>query len=127
MVHKYDIISMTETDEGFVLCLPDGSSIEVTQVTIRRSAVLQEAIHASREDTNMFITLPRGILQDWLQSLDALKAAATSPGRGTDIAHNPRLVQFLKVKYYFLHGREWFLVWDRKCGCQHSLLVLLQR
>ena len=42
--------------------------------------------------------LPRGILQDWLQSFDALKAAAATAGHGADIAHHPRLLQFLTVR-----------------------------
>ena len=37
MKRKYDYITVTQRDEGVVFCLPDGSSIEVAQDTIRRA------------------------------------------------------------------------------------------
>ena len=97
MVYEYDNITVTESGDGAVLWLPDGSSVEVPQDTIHRSAVLQEAVNTSDVATNETITLPQGILQDWLQSIDALKAAAASTA-GTDIVHHPRLIHFLKVR-----------------------------
>ena len=108
MTRDVDTITLAESDEGVVLGLPDGSSIDldVPQTTIRRSAVLQEAIFASGMATNTFITLPQGVLQDWLQSFDALKGATTSPWKGTDISRDPRLLRFLNVRCFsvFLWG-----------------------
>ena len=43
---------------------------------------------------------PQGALQDWLQSVDALKAAATSTGHGTDIALHPRLLHFVRSRFF---------------------------
>ena len=97
MKRKFDNITVTERDEGTVLRLPDGSSVEVPQATIRRSAVLQEGINTCDMDTNVSVTLPQGVLQDWLQSVDALNAAAISSEPSTDIANDPRLLRFLKV------------------------------
>ena len=71
MKRKYDRITVTEGGEVVTLCLPDGSSAEVPQATIRRSTTLQEAIQSSDAASKVSITLPRGVLQDWLQSVDA--------------------------------------------------------
>ena len=98
MMQEYDNINVTRRDESVVLSFPDGSSTEVPQDTIRRSAMLQEAIHAEDKGAEVSINVPRGFLRDWLQSVDALKATATSTQRGTDIAPNPRLLQFLRVR-----------------------------
>ena len=97
MMDDYDIISVTEKDEGVVLWLPDGSSVDVPAATIRRSSVLQEAIHTSDETEDMRISLPRGVLQDWLQSVDALKSETGDPNC-PDIAQNPRILRFLTVR-----------------------------
>lgn len=126
MVHEYDIISVTERDDVVVCCLPDGSSMEVAQVTIHRSATLQEAIHTSECGANVRITLPRGVLQDWLQSVEALKAAATSTGDSAGIAHNPHLLKFLRVCFFCFCSCERFLACHYNCGWQYSLLVLVQ-
>ena len=79
------------------MCLPDGSSVQVPQATVRRSATLQEAIRTSDTDSNVSISLPRGVLQDWLQSVDALEAAANATGQGCcllsvfcDLEHLPQ-------------------------------------
>ena len=96
---EYDTFSATQVDDGVVLRLPDGSFVQVPQHTIRRSVMLQEAIHTCDTAENASISLPQGVLQDWLQSVDALKAA-TSPGRGTDVARNPHLLRFLKVQCF---------------------------
>ena len=48
-----------------------GAVAEVPQATIRRSTTLQEAIQSSDAASKVSITLPRGVLQDWLQSVDA--------------------------------------------------------
>ena len=101
MVHEYGTFTLTESDEGVVLRLPDGSSVAVLQATVRRSAVLQDALHSSDTAVILSISLPRGVLQDWLQSVDALTAAASPAGHGTDIAHHPRLLQFLRVRCFF--------------------------
>ena len=110
MVHEYDTFSVAESNVGVVFRLLDGSSVEVPQATVRRSAVLQEAIQTSHTAANMSITLPRGALQDWLQSADALKAAATSTtwttGHGTDIAHILRLLQLLRVRCFIFCGKR---------------------
>ena len=92
-----DNFSVSDRDEVVVLSLPDGSSVRVPKDTVRRSALLQEAIQAETNASSVSISLPRGVLQDWLQSVDALKAAPTSTGQGADIAGNPRLLQLLKV------------------------------
>ena len=98
MVHEYGTFTLTESDEGVVLRLPDGSSVAVLQATVRRSAVLQEAIQASDTSDRVSITLPRGVLHDWLQCVDALKAAAATPGGGANLSRNPRLLHFLRVR-----------------------------
>ena len=99
MAHQCEDFILTERDEVVVLGLPDGSSIELPQATIRRSAVLREAMNAGDTATNVSIALPQGVLQDWLQSVNALNAAATtSTGHATDIARNPRILRFLKVR-----------------------------
>lgn len=100
MKASFDCIIVNYSDEGLVLSLPDGSSIEVPQLTIRRSALLQEAIQTLDAASKVSIQLPRGVLQDWLQCIDALKAAATSTEHGMDIASNPRLLQFIKVRQF---------------------------
>ena len=97
MKRKYDSITITEREDGVILLLPDGSSVEVPQDTIRRSATLQEAIHTEEMGNFVSISLPPGVLQDWLQSVDALKAATATTGHGTGLSHNPRLLKFLKV------------------------------
>ena len=97
-MQAYDSITLAESDAGVVLWLPDGSSTEVPQYTIRRSAVLQEAIQASDTSDRVSITLPRGVLHDWLQCVDALKAAAATPGGGANLSRNPRLLHFLRVR-----------------------------
>ena len=112
MMHEYDNITLIERGEDMVFRLPDGLSVEVPQATIRRSAVLQEAIHTS-DASGVPIYLPRGVLQDWLQSVEALKAAATSTGHGTDIASNPRLLQLLRVRCIWL-----FAVRDSSFVCR---------
>ena len=117
---------MTDGNDGVVLWLPDGSSIEVPQDTIRRSAMLQEAIKTNDTASNVSITLPLPVLQDWLQSAEALKAAATATGHGVDIANHPRLLYFVRVRRFNPVGLEWFLVPARSCDWQHSLRALLQ-
>ena len=88
-----------------VFGMPDGSSVEVLHGTIRRSTVLQEALTMAMDTaTGGSIKLPRGVLQDWLQSVDALKSEANSSGHGISIAHNPRLMQFLMVCCFALCG-----------------------
>ena len=109
MRRKFDNITVVERDEGIVFCLPDGSSVEVPQATIRRSAVLQEATNNCDTDTNVSVTLPRGVLQDWLQSVDALNAAAISSEPSTEIANDPRLLQFLKVSVRVSVSLVWCL------------------
>ena len=94
MSHEYGTITVTEGSEGVTLKLPDGSFVEVSHTTIRRSATLHEAIHTIDSAQKASITMPRGTLQDWLQSVEALTAAATA----TDLAHHPRLLQLLKVR-----------------------------
>ena len=128
MMHEFDNITLIERDEGVVLCLPDGLSVEVPQDTLRRSAVLQEAIQTSETGTNVSTPLPRGYMQDWLQSVDALMAAATSTGHGTDIASNPRLLQFIRLRCSIVYGLGLFPVslQNRSYRRQRSLLVLLQ-
>ena len=97
MAAVFDILSVTARVDGVVLG-PDGSSVEVSHGTIRRSTTLQDALNAALNSAaGVYIYLPRGVLQDWLQSVDALKSDATSAEHSTDIAHNPRLMQFLKV------------------------------
>lgn len=93
MEFAYDEFTVTESDDGVALWLPDGSSVGVPQApaTIGRSAVLQEALHASNTASDVSIRLPQGVLQDWLHSVHALKAAATPTEHGTDISHHPRL------------------------------------
>lgn len=98
MAAEFDILSVTERDEGVVFGLPDGSSVEVLHGTMRRSTVLQVALNAAMNmDSGVSITLPRGVLQDWLQGIAALKSDASLAGHGTDIAYNARLMKFLKV------------------------------
>ena len=92
MHREYDQIYVTEMDDGVLFRLPDGLSVEVPQATIRRSVTLQEAIHTCDMAENASISLPQGVLQDCMQSIDALKAAAS--GHGMDIAHHSRLVRF---------------------------------
>ena len=124
MAHQYDTFTVTKKDDGVVLRLPDGSCVEVPQATIRRSAVLQEAIHASDTDADMPFSLPRGVLKDWL---DALKAAGrTSPGHGTDIAQYRRLLQLSTVRCPNSCQCKWYFVSEHRCGWQHCLLVALQ-
>ena len=106
MKRKYDCITVTERDEGVVLLLPDGSSLAVPNDTVRRSAMLQEAIHTGESATYMAITLPQGVVTDWLQSVDALNAAVTSTGHGIDVARHPRLLKFLRVRCCSVCGRE---------------------
>lgn len=88
--------------------------------------MLQEAIHTSDTTTNVLNTLPRSVLQDWLQGVDALKAAAASTGHARDIANNPRLLRFLGVRCYELYCRLCFLVCSKNSGKRHPLLVSLQ-
>ena len=125
MVLEYDRIAVAERDglDGIVLRLPDGSSVDVPQATIRRSAVLQEALQTCGTMTNESITLPRGVLQDWLQGVDALKDAADSELKSADIANNPRLLPFLRVRNFSLCARESFLLGDQHCLWQCSVLV----
>ena len=60
MVIEYDRFTLTERDEGVVLWLPDGSSVEVPdgssaavpQAAICRSAVLQNALQATDTSTD---------------------------------------------------------------------------
>lgn len=106
MSHEYDTITVTEGGEGVTLKLPDGSFVEVSHTTIRRSATLQEAIHTIDSAQEVSITMPRGTLQDRLQSVEALTAAATATGRCTDLAHHPRLLQLLKVRSLSLRRQE---------------------
>ena len=120
MQHEYDQFSVTEMDEGVLLRLPDGSSVEVPQDTIRRSIMLQEAIHACDTAADASISLPQGVLQDWLQSVYALEAAATSQGHGTDIARNTHLLRFVRVRFFSLHGLKQFFVRGNSCGWQYS-------
>ena len=87
MKRTYDEISVTERSDDVVLWLPDGSSVAAPQATIRRTAVLQEAIKVSDTASSTTITLPRGILQDWLQSIDALRAAEASTGHALSLIH----------------------------------------
>ena len=110
-----------------MFCLPDGSSVQVPHDIIRRSAMLQEAMHASDTAANVSITLPKGVLQDWLQSVDALKALTSSPAHHTDIANDPRLLRYLTVRCFAcLCVRERRSVLAMNRGWQSSLLVLLQ-
>ena len=95
-----DNFSVSDRDEVVVLSLPDGSSVRVPKDTVRRSALLQEAIQAETNASSVSISLPRGVLQDWLQSVDALKAASSSVQHGMEIAHHPRLLQLLKVRCF---------------------------
>ena len=88
--------------------------------------MLQEATNNCDTDTNVSVTLPRGVLQDWLQSVDALKAAADATGRDTDIANHPRLLKYLQVRCFSSCVRQWLFARVQNCGWQHSLLVLLQ-
>ena len=96
--------------------LRHGSSLEVPKDTIRRSALLEEAIHTSDTAEDVSVTLPRGVLQDWLQGIDALTTASTSTEHGTDIAHHPRLLQFLKVRYFIFPGPEHVVVREKIRG-----------
>ena len=75
-------------------------------LAIRRSTTLQEAIHTIDSAQEVSITMPRGTLQDRLQSVEALTAAATATGRCTDLAHHPRLLQLLKVRSLSLRRQE---------------------
>ena len=50
--------------------------------------------------------MPRGALQDWLQSVEALTAAAASPGHGMDLALHPRLLKLLTVRCFSLCARD---------------------
>ena len=96
MLNEYETLMLTDNDEGVVFRLPDGSSVEVPQATVRRSSMLQEALQSSDNATCVPITCPRGVLRDCLQSIDALKAAGTSTGGlGTDMARNPRILNLL--------------------------------
>ena len=106
MFHEYDTITVTEGGEGVTLKLPDGSFVEVSHTTIHRSATLQEAIHTVDSAQDVSITMPRGTVQDWLQSVHELTAAATATGRCTDLAHHPRLLQLLKVRSLSLRRQE---------------------
>ena len=126
MSHEYDNIPVTEREEDVVLCLPDGSSVQVPQATVRRSATLQEAIRTSDTDSNVSISLPRGVLQDWLQSVDALEAAAHATGQGTDIVHHPRLLKYLRVRCFCVCVRQGLFACLQYSVMQLSLLVLLQ-
>ena len=84
---------MTERDEDVVFLLPDGSSVAVPNDTVCRSAMLQEAIRTGEGATTVAITLPQCVLQDWIQSVDALKAATTSTGNSTGFARHPDLLK----------------------------------
>ena len=108
MVHDLDDVTVTKSAEGVVLWLPDGSSAEVAEGTMRRSAMLQEAIQTGGKAIEMSITVPQGILLDWLHSVDALKAASTTTGQGTVLARNTHLLQFLRVRRFPLCRRGWF-------------------
>ena len=98
MKRMFDCFTVTERDEDVVFLLPDGSSVAVPNDTVRRSAMLQEAIRTGEGATTVAIALPQGVLQDWIQSVDALKAAATLTGNSTDVAHHPDLLKFLRVR-----------------------------
>ena len=123
MKRKYDSITFTDRGEDVVLCLPDGLSVAVPQFTVRRSAMLQDAIHASGTATQVSISMP----QEWLQSVHALKAAAASETNGMDLAHNPRLLQFLRVRYSGLCCPYVFVGRQKTCGWRHSTLVLQEQ
>ena len=58
---------MTDRVEGVLFTLPDGSSsVGVSKDTVRRSALLQEAMHEENIVSRLSISLPWGLLQDWL-------------------------------------------------------------
>ena len=122
MLHEYDSITVIELDSAVVLRLPDRSSVEVPQDTIRRSDVLQEALQTSDTGGSVSLLLPRGVLHNWLQGVEALQAAAASTGHGPDIARNPRLLQFLVVRCFIQYGFESILVCLPSCRWQLSLI-----
>lgn len=114
MQPDFVIYTATEMDDGVLLRLPDGASVQVPQATMRRSVMLQQGIHACDTAGNSSISLPHGVLQDWLQSVDTLKASATSPGNGTDIARNPHLLRFVRVRFFSMYGLEWCFTGENK-------------
>ena len=83
-------------DSAVQLLLLDGSKVHIQQDVISRSSVLQQAVATVDDDGDALLILPTGVLQTWLQSLEAFKGAQRAQ-TAFDIPYPPQLLQFMKV------------------------------
>lgn len=104
-----DAVVATVRDFEVSLRFTDGSTAGVPMNVVSRSTVLRQAIDSAGTDSKIVLTTPKGVLESWVQCIDALKfgfiVAETAP-RTHDGAES-RLVEFIKVRLlypYFLRA-----------------------